>query len=185
MCWTINLVIVAVSLGGILEKIGVVESLMGGLIHHARKPWQAVLLVMLTSLFCDWAMCDRYLAIIIPGKMYQEKFDELGLGRNMLSRSLEDLGTLWSPMCPWNTCGAYQASVLGMSPFAYIPFAFMNLINPIFALVTAIFGRQLLYADGCRTTMLFGRLKIGGKPPEAPEEAREIAYAALREQRDE
>lgn len=184
MCWTINLVIVAVSFGGILEKIGAVESLMGGLIKHCDKPYKAVLMTMLTSLVCDWTMCDQYLAIIIPGQMYQEKFDELGLGRNMLSRTLEDLGTLWSPMCPWNSCGAYQSGVLGMSPFAYIPFAFMNLINPIFAFCTAFLGRNILYADGSFTHLLTGRL-TQGRVAEAPEDAHERALEALKQIRGE
>ena len=184
MCWTINLVIVAVSFGGILEKIGAVESLMGGLIRHCDKPYKAVLMTMLTSLVCDWTMCDQYLAIIIPGQMYQDKFDELGLGRNMLSRTLEDLGTLWSPMCPWNSCGAYQSGVLGMSPFAYIPFAFMNLINPIFAFVTALLGRNILYADGTKTNLFTGKL-VQGRVAEGPEEGHAKALEALKQIRGE
>ena len=184
MCWTINLVIVAVAFGGLLEKIGCVEALMGGLVKKCTKPWHAVLLTMATSLFCDWTMCDQYLAIIIPGQMYQEKFDELGLGRNMLSRTLEDLGTLWSPMCPWNSCGAYQSGVLGMSPFVYMPYSFMNLINPIFALVTAIFGRNILYADGTYTGLFSTNLKQGAVAG-APEEGHAKALAALKQIRGE
>ena len=184
MCWTINLVIVAVAFGGLLEKIGCVEALMGGLVKKCTKPWHAVLLTMATSLFCDWTMCDQYLAIIIPGQMYQDKFDELGLGRNMLSRTLEDLGTLWSPMCPWNSCGAYQSGVLGMSPFVYMPYSFMNLINPIFALVTAIFGRNILYADGTYTGLFSTKLKQGAVAG-APEEGHEKALAALKQIRGE
>lgn len=178
MLWTINLVIVAVSFGGILERIGAVESLMGGLIKKVKKPWQLCLTVILTSFVCDWTMCDQYLAIIIPGQMYMNKFDEMGLSRNMLSRSLEDCGTLWSPMCPWNSCGAYQAGVLGMSPFTYMPFAFMNIINPIFAVVSAVWGGNILYADGSYTNM-FGKLKQGKTVPAAPADAHEEALKNL------
>ena len=178
MLWTINLVVVAVGFGGMLEKIGAVESLMGGLIHKVKKPWQACLTVVLTSFVCDWTMCDQYLAIIIPGQMYMEKFDEMGLARNMLSRSLEDCGTLWSPMCPWNSCGAYQSGVLGMSPFTYGPFAFMNIINPILAVVTALWGGNILYADGSYTTF-FGKLKKGKSVPGAPKDSHEKAMQNL------
>lgn len=185
MCWTINLVIVAVAFGGILEKIGAVESLMGGLLKHADKPWKAVGLCMLTSLFCDWTMCDQYLAIIIPGQMFQDTYDKLGLGRNMLSRTLEDLGTLWSPMCPWNSCGAYQAGVLGMSPFTYIPYAFMNIINPILAFVTCFLGRNIKYADGSYTGLFTTALKQAKQAPKAPEEGKAVALAALKQMRGE
>ena len=129
-------------------------------------------------------MCDQYLAIIIPGQMYTHKYDEMGLGRNMLSRTLEDCGTLWSPMCPWNSCGAYQASVLGMSPFAYMPYAFMNLINPIYAIVSAYLGRNIIYADGSRTGALSKKLKKG-TPAAMPDEAREVALEALKKMREE
>lgn len=183
MLWTINLVVLAVSFGGTLEKIGAVESLMGGLIHKVKKPWHLCLTVILTSFVCDWTMCDQYLAIIIPGQMYMSKFDEMGLARNMLSRSLEDCGTLWSPMCPWNSCGAYQSGVLGMSPFVYGPYAFMNIINPIFAVVTATWGGNILFADGSYTN-LFGKLKKGGSVPGAPADTHEVAMKALEQLRE-
>lgn len=184
MLWTINLVIIAVAFGGILEKVGCVESLLGGLMRRARKPFGAVLVTLVTSAVCDWTMGDQYLAIVIPGQMYQKKFDELGLGRNMLSRSLEDLGTLWSPLCPWNSCGAFQSSTLGMSCFAYFPYAFMNMINPIYALVTSALGRNILYADGSKVGLLSGKIKPG-TAPQAPEEGKAIALAALKAQRGE
>ena len=183
MLWTINLVVVAVGFGGTLERVGCVESVLGRLIHRVKNAGQLVLVTVLTSLFCDWTMCDQYLALIIPGQMYMKKFDELGLARNMLSRTLEDCGTLWSPMVPWNSCGAYQSGVLGMSPFAYMPYAFMNIINPIYAIITAYLGRNVLYADGSRTT-IFGKLKTG-VPAGAPADAHEEAMAALAKLRGE
>ena len=91
---------------------------------------------MATSLFCDATMCDQFLGIGVPAPLYVEKYDELGLGRNMMSRTLEDCGTLWAVMFPWTGCGAYQQTTLGMSPFVYFPFAFVNLLNPIYAAVT-------------------------------------------------
>lgn len=179
MLWTNNLVIVAVAFGGILQKIGAVESLLGSMIKKVRNPFQLVVVTILTSMFCITTMCDQYLGLIIPSSMYKDKFDELGLGRNMLSRSLEDGGTLWSPLIPWSSCGAYHASVLGVSTLAYLPFCFMNIINPIYAILTASWGGNILYADGSRTT-LFGKLKRGSVAG-APEEAHEKALAALEE----
>lgn len=183
MLWTNNLVIVAVAFGGILQKIGAVESILGSLIHKVKTPFQLVLVTILTSMFCITTMCDQYLGLIIPSAMYKEKYDELGLARNMLSRSLEDGGTLWSPLVPWSSCGAYHSSILGVSTFAYLPFCFMNIINPIFALVTVSFGANILYADGTYTNM-FGKLKQGAVA-EAPEEAHKIALAALEKIRSE
>ena len=123
-------------------------------------------------------MCDQYLGLIIPSSMYKNNYDELGLGRNMLSRSLEDGGTLWSPLVPWSSCGSYHSAVLGVPTLSYLPFCFMNLINPIYAIVTASYGGNIIYADGSRTN-LFGRLKKGRGPAGAPEKAHKIAMEAL------
>lgn len=183
MLWTNNLVIVAVAFGGILQVIGAVESLLGGLIKKVKTPLQLVVVTIITSVFCITTMCDQYLGLIIPAAMYKERYDELGLARNMLSRTLEDGGTLWSPLVPWSSCGAYHASILGVSTFAYIPYAFMNLINPFLAIITVSYGGNIFYADGSYTSF-FGRLKQG-TPAEAPPEAQEVALAALKRIREE
>ena len=181
MLWTNNLVIVAVAFGGILQTIGAVESLLGGLIKKVRTPFQLIVVTILTSVFCITTMCDQYLGLIIPASMYKDKFDEMGLARNMLSRTLEDGGTLWSPLVPWSSCGAYHSNILGVPTLSSLPFTFMNLINPIFAIVTVSFGSNILYADGSRTN-IFGKL-VKGSVAGAPKEAHEKALAALAELR--
>lgn len=148
MMWTINLIILAVGFGGIFVECGFVEALFGSLIKKVRTPSQLVLLTLVSSIFCDFLLADQYLAIVIPGTMYKEKYDELGLDRSFLSRTLEDAGTLWSPLCPWNACGVYCTATLGMGPLVYGPWAFMNLINPIYAVVTSYLGIGVKYADG-------------------------------------
>ena len=183
MLWTNNLVIVAVAFGGVLQKIGSVESLLGGLIKKVKTPFQLVLVTITTSMFCITTMCDQYLGLIIPASMYKDNFDEMGLGRNMLSRTLEDGGTLWSPLIPWSSCGAYHAAVLGVPTLSYLPYCFMNIINPIYAIVTLSWGGNILYADGSRTNA-FGKLIKGGGPAGAPEEAHEKAMKALAEIRN-
>lgn len=175
--WTISLVILAVSFGGTLERCGSVERLFAGLKRLIRKVGTLTGCTLLTSVFCDVVMCDQYLGIGVPAPLYADKYDEMGLARNMLSRTLEDAGTMWSPLLPWTSCGAYQMSVLGLSPFAYFPFAFVNLLSPIYAFATAMMGRNIFWADGSYTN-LFGKTK-SGKPADCPEEVRVIALANL------
>ncbi len=184
MLWTNNLVIIAVGFGGILQTIGAVESLLGSLIKKVKTPFQLAAVTMITGAFCITTMCDQYLGLIIPASMYKDKYDEMGLGRNMLSRSLEDCGTLWSPLVPWSSCGAYHSSVLGVPTLGYLPFVFMNIINPIFALVTTSFGANIIFADGSRTN-IFRRLVKGKGPAGAPDDAHEIAMENLKRLRAE
>jgi NhaC family Na+:H+ antiporter len=69
--------------------------------------------------------------------MFRAEYARRGLKPENLSRSLEDAGTLTSPLVPWNTCGAFMAQTLGVATFTYLPYCFFNLINP---LVAAIYG---------------------------------------------
>ena len=175
--WTINLILLAVAYGGALERCGCVEALFGKLKHHLHSVGSLILATLLTSLFCDATMCDQFLGIGVPAPLYEDKYDEMGLSRNMLSRTLEDCGTLWAVMFPWTGCGAYQQGVLGMSPFVYFPFAFVNLLNPIYAAITAYMGRNIFWADGAYTN-IFGKTTMH-KPAAAPEEAHERALKNL------
>ena len=181
MMWTINLILVALAYGGALERCGCIEKLFGGLKHKIHSVGSLILATLLTSIFCDATMCDQFLGIGVPAPIYADKYDELGLGRNMLSRTLEDAGTLWAVMFPWTGCGAYQQGVLGMSSFVFFPYAFVNLLNPIYAYVTAMLGRNIFWADGSYTN-LFGKTKAG-KPAGAPEGAHQKALAALEARR--
>ena len=180
--WTISLVILAVSFGGALERCGSIERLFGGVKRLLTSVGKLTGTTLVTSLFCDAVMCDQYLGIGIPAPLYMEKYDELGLSRCMLSRTLEDAGTMWSPLFPWTACGAYQMSVLGMSTFAYFPFAFVNVLSPIYAFITAALGRNIFWADGSYTNIL-GKTKKG-KPAACPDEIREVALANLEAARE-
>ncbi len=181
--WTINLILLAVAYGGALERCGCVEALFGALKNKLNSVGSLITATLLTSIFCDATMCDQFLGIGIPAPLYKEKYDEMGLSRNMLSRTLEDAGTLWAVMFPWTGCGAYQIGVLGVHSFAYFPFAFLNLINPIFAGITAFMGRGIFWADGSYTSLL-GKT-VMRKKAAAPKEADETALASLKRLREE
>ena len=96
--------------------------------------------VILSCFVCDIFLGDQYLSIAMPGTMFKSEFDRVGLHPRMLSRSLEDAGTLLSVLVPWNTCGAYHSSVLGVPTFHYLPFAFFNYLNPIVAITMTYLG---------------------------------------------
>jgi NhaC family Na+:H+ antiporter len=62
--------------------------------------------------------------------MFKEKFEDMRLRPENLSRCLEDCGTITSNFFPWNTCGATMRSFLQIDS-SYIPFAILNWLNPI------------------------------------------------------
>ncbi len=81
---------------------------------------------------------DQYIAIVLPGSMYRMEFARRGLAPQNLSRTLEDAGTMTSALVPWNTCGAFMAATLGVPTLAYLPYAFLNLMNPVIAIIYGI-----------------------------------------------
>lgn len=181
--WTVNLILLAVSFGGALERAGIIERIFAKLKEKINSVAGLVFLTMLTSIFCDATMCDQFLGIGVPAPLYEDKYDELGLSRNMLSRTLEDAGTLWAVMFPWTACGAYQMKTLGVSPISFFPFAFVNLLNPIFALITALLKRNIFWADGSYTN-IFGKTKMK-KMAKSPKRAQAFALSQLEKLRKE
>ena len=134
MMSTVSLTICALSLGGILEKTGMLEVLASSILKFAKGTFGVVFATMLTCAMTNTVAGEQYLSIVIPGRMYKDEYRKRGLHPKMLSRALEDSGTLSSALVPWNTCGAYIYGTLGISTFAYAPYAFLNIINPLVSL---------------------------------------------------
>lgn len=140
MMYTVSLIIVAMCFGGAIEKIGVLEVIAEKLLRFTKTTGSLVLTTCITAIFCNFTMADQYLAIVVPGRMFRKSFLDKNLKLKNLSRALEDSGTLTSSLVPWSTCGAFMLTTLGVHPFAYLPFAFLNLINPIVSIIYGFTG---------------------------------------------
>lgn len=147
MYYTIGLILCAMIFGGIMDKSGMLRELTMGIMKYAKSTGSLVLATILTAIATNLVAGDQYLAIVLPGRMFKERFDEKGLHPKNLSRVLEDSGTLTSPLIPWNTCGAYMYAALGVHPFAYLPFAFLNVINPIVSIIYGYTGFTMEKVD--------------------------------------
>lgn len=130
MFWTISLILCAMSFGGIVDCTGIMGTLAGALLKVAKGRGGLVLATAISCLFINATCCDQYLAIILPGRMFKEAFEDMHLAPKNLSRCLEDVGTITSNFFPWNTCGATMRSFLGVGS-GYIPYAVLNWFNPL------------------------------------------------------
>ncbi|MFZ5351552.1 MAG: Na+/H+ antiporter NhaC [Bacillota bacterium] len=144
MMWTISLILAALTFGGVLEKTGMLEAIGKRILRFAKSTGSLVTATILTSIFTNVLAGDQYLAIVLPGKMYKDEFQKRGLAPRNLSRCLEDAGTLTSPLVPWNTCGATMSTYLGVPTIEYLPFAFLNLVNPIVSIVYGYTGITMM-----------------------------------------
>jgi NhaC family Na+:H+ antiporter len=131
MLVVIWLVLTAMAFGAVLEHGGMLMRLIESALRAAKSTGSLVLTVVLSCIGVNIVAADQYIAIVLPGKMYKAEFEKRNLDSKNLSRAIEDSGTLTSPLVPWNTCGAYMAATLGVATFAYLPFVFFNLINPV------------------------------------------------------
>jgi len=131
---TVALIICALSFGGIMEKTGMLEVVARALLKRVKRTGSLVATTIFSCIGLNAIASDQYIAIVIPGRMYKNAFDERGLHPKNLSRCLEDAGTLTSPLIPWNSCGAFMGATLGVNPLLYLPYAFLNLLNPLVSL---------------------------------------------------
>ena len=150
MLETICLIAVALSLGGILEVCGFLDVILEALMRHVRSVFGMVASVLASAFLSNVFLSEQYLSIIVPGRMFRRAFEERTwngrrLAPTMLSRSLEDSGTMTSVLVPWNTCGVYVSSVLGVATLDYLPYCFMNWLNPLMALVMTWAGVAILW----------------------------------------
>lgn len=137
MLGTIWLIMCAMVFGGVMDAIGALARISKALLGMAKSVFGLFASTVASCLALNVTASDQYLAIVVPGKMFSKAYEERGLAPENLSRTLEDSGTVTSVLIPWNTCGAYQAGVLGVSVFDYFFYAFFNLISPFMTLLFA------------------------------------------------
>ena len=131
---TVGLIICALSFGGIMERTGMLNTIARALLERVRSTGSLVATTIFSCIAMNVVAAEQYMAIVIPGRMYKNAFDARGLHPKNLSRCLEDSATLTSPLIPWNSCGAFMHAALGVNPFLYLPYAFLNLSNPLVSL---------------------------------------------------
>jgi len=134
---TIWLILSAMVFGGIMESAGLLKRITQPIIKYAKTTGSLVTSSVITCLFFNITASDQYLAIVVPGRMFRKTYQDKGYAPELLSRTLEDCGTVTSPLIPWNTCGATQSRVLGVETWAYAPYAFFNIISPLMTILFA------------------------------------------------
>ncbi len=139
MFGTIWLIICAMVFGGIMDAIGALETISNAFLNWAKSKFQLFASTVASCLTINVSASDQYLAIVVPGKMFNKAYKNKKLAPENLSRTLEDSGTVTSVLVPWNTCGAYQSSVLGVSVVDYFIYAVFNWLSPIMTLIFAYF----------------------------------------------
>jgi Na+:H+ antiporter, NhaC family len=144
---TIWLIICAMIFGGVMESCGLLKRIADEIIRFAHSTGSLVASTAATCLFFNVTASDQYMAIAVPGRMFADTYRKRGLKPEVLSRTLEDSGTVTSVLIPWNTCGATQAGVLGVATVVYAPYAFFSIISPFMTILFAYFNIKIRRLD--------------------------------------
>ena len=135
MLTTVWLVLCAMVFGAVMDHTGLLRRLVDFALSFVHSTGSLIATTIATCIGANIITSDQYISLVLPGRMYKLEYENRNLDMKNLSRTLEDAGTITSPLVPWNTCGAYMAGTLGVATFAYLPYCFFNLINPVIALI--------------------------------------------------
>ena len=132
------------------------QRIADGILSFVRGTASLIAATIVTCISTNVIASDQYISIVLPGRIFRAEYRNRGLHPKNLSRTIEDAGTLTSPLIPWNTCGAFMSQALGVATLTYLPFCFFNLISP---LIAGIYG----YTD-------FKITKLGASDSDEPED---------------
>jgi len=123
-----------------MEYAGFLRRLLAPVVQRAPTRGRLIAAVNASAVGLNVIAGDQYVADVLPARMFATEFQRRGLAPQVLSRAVEDSGTVTSPLVPWNTCGAYMSGVLGVSTAAYFPYCFFNLLSPILDVIYGFVG---------------------------------------------
>lgn len=131
MLGSVSLIIVALALGGLLIKFGVVHTLIDSIKPYVNSPGKLILFTEMSGAGVNLMVGEQYLSIILPGTTFKSSYDRLGLDRKYLSRTLATGGADINALVPWGVSGIFFSGTLNVDALQYIPMAFYTYINPI------------------------------------------------------
>lgn len=144
---TVWLILCAMLFGAVMEHTGLLQCLVTYALSFVHSTGSLIATTVFTCIGANIITSDQYISIVLPGRMYKLEYEKRLLAPKNLSRTLEDAGTLTSPLIPWNTCGAYMSGTLGVATFAYLPYCFFNLISPFIAILYGYLNFKIAPAE--------------------------------------
>lgn len=137
---TIALIILALSLGGILIETKIISTVLDRLIPKLNSTFSLIFSTLLASIGVNIFIGEQFLSVILPGNAFKDIYRQKQLAPVVLSRTLEDGGTVINYLIPWGIAGSFVASTFGIPVLTFAPFVFFSLLSPLFSIVSGITG---------------------------------------------
>ena len=153
---TVSLILLTLSLGGLLMETNLIGAVMNVVAHQLKRTSGVIIASLLTSIGVNLFIGEQFLSVILPGNAFKQVYKENHIDLVVLSRSLEDGGTVMNYLIPWGIAGSFVAGTFGIPTITYLPFVFFSLLSPIFSMLSAITGIGVSYTDGTPSKKFFG-----------------------------
>ena len=130
----------AISFAGVVSVSGSLDVLISRVLEPVRSTFGLILATIVTGLATIGITSNGQVSLLIPGEMLRDEYVRRGLHPKNLSRTIEDAATVWEPILPWTSAGAYMAGTLGVATLSYMPWAVSNWIAIFFAMLWGATG---------------------------------------------
>lgn len=140
MMSTSSLALLALGLGEMLQRMGVLTVVLKEMEIFIRSSRSLVLTTLATCLITTVLTASQYIAILLPGQVMKDAYTRLKIDKRVLSRTLEDGGTIFTFLIPWSTTGIYVSGVLGVAVTDYVPYSYLAFLCPLMAIFYAFTG---------------------------------------------
>lgn len=148
MMGSVSLILIALSLGGLLQHCGVIEAFFRSIIQPLKRKSSIVMMTGASSIAVNGMTGEQYLSILLPGQMFKDEYTRRNIPAKTLSRTLEDCGTLVNPLIPWGVSGVFFATTLGVPVIEYAAFATFLWLCPLFTFAYALIPQLQRYSIG-------------------------------------
>lgn len=148
MMSTIVYCIFALELGELMYEMEVLSVILDKIKDKILKPCNLIIATLISCLATVMLTTSQYMAILLPGEVFKSSYDKAKLAPYVLSRTLEDGGTIFSFLVPWSAAAIYSSGVLGVPTLSYLPYAFLPLLCPVFAVICAVTGIGVFDSEG-------------------------------------
>lgn len=145
MASTVLLMLFSLSMAGLLERTKVMGNVIGKISGLTKNRTGLITTTLVMAIALTFFAADPYLAMLLPANAMGKKFDEQGIDRRVLGRTIQDGATVFAPLVPWGTNGIYCSLTLGVAVAEYAPYYLMGYFTPLFAVVCAVTGFGVLY----------------------------------------
>ena len=138
----------AVGMGGMLEKLGVLDHILNAILKLVKNDGTMILATLITGYVTSLISCSQPMAHVLTGRLMAPVFKKRHVAPEILSRCLEDSGTLAGPMIPWHGYCVYMSGTLGVAWGTFFPFLFLLYLTPVFSLIYGFTGISIKHTEG-------------------------------------